>query len=85
VWLAFADLGVALPTIAKETDVSLTDLQWVNNAFSLTCGALVLAAGRFSDVYGRRRMLLIGTALFGVFSLLTSFLSGSPAWSSGGP
>ena len=76
VWLAFADLGVALPTIAKELNVSLTDLQWVNNAFSLTCGALVLAAGRFTDLYGRRRILLLGVAVFGVFSLLTAFLSG---------
>jgi EmrB/QacA subfamily drug resistance transporter len=76
VWLAFADLGVALPTIAKQLDVSLTDLQWTNNAFSLTCGALVLAAGRFSDLYGRRRVLLIGVAVLGVCSLLTAFLSG---------
>lgn len=76
VWLAFADLGVALPTIAKDTKVSITDLQWVNNAFSLACGALVLAAGRFTDVYGRRRLLLVGIAVFGLFSLLTSFLSG---------
>jgi EmrB/QacA subfamily drug resistance transporter len=76
VWLAFADLGVALPTIAQELKVSVTDLQWVNNAFSLVCGALVLAAGRFSDLYGRRRLLLIGIVVFGGFSLLTSFLSG---------
>lgn len=39
VWLAFADLGIALPTIAKELNVSVTDLQWVNNAFSLACGS----------------------------------------------
>jgi EmrB/QacA subfamily drug resistance transporter len=76
VWLAFADLGVALPTISAQTAVTLTDLQWVNNAFSLSCGALVLAAGRFADVYGRRRLLLIGVAVFGLCSLLTAFLSG---------
>jgi len=59
VWLAFADLSVALPTISTERSIDLTDLQWSNNAFSLTCGALVLAAGRFGDQYGRRRMLLV--------------------------
>src|SRR5262245_63640926 len=76
VWLAFADEGVALPTISQELKISLTDLQWVNNSFSLACGALVLAAGRFADLYGRRRILLLGVAIFGVFALLTAFLSG---------
>jgi MFS family permease len=76
VWLAFADLGVALPTISTEPHVTMTDLQWANNAFSLACGALVLAAGRFTDLYGRRRILLLGVAVFGAFSLLTAFLSG---------
>ena len=74
VWLAFADLSIALPTIAQELSVSLTDLQWANNAFSLTCGALVLAAGRFSDLYGRRKILLLGIVIFGAFSLATAFL-----------
>jgi EmrB/QacA subfamily drug resistance transporter len=76
VWLAFAELAVALPTISQELSITMTDLQWANNAFSLACGALVLAAGRFSDLYGRRRLLLIGLATFGGFSLLTAFLSG---------
>src|SRR5690349_21511357 len=75
VWLAFADLSVALPTISSGLAVNLTDLQWTNNAFSLACGALVLPAGRFCDVFGRRRLLLIGLAVFGTFSLLTAFLS----------
>jgi len=78
VWLAFADLGIALPTISQELRVSLTDLQWTNNAFSLVCGALVLPAGRFGDLYGRRRLLLLGVVVFGAFALLTSLLSGLP-------
>ena len=44
VWLAFADESIALPTISKELSLSLTDLQWTNNAFSLVCGALVALA-----------------------------------------
>ncbi|BFU47690.1 MULTISPECIES: MFS transporter [unclassified Krasilnikovia] len=78
VWLAFADTGIVLPTIAQELDIDLTDLQWVNNAFSLACGVVVLSAGRFSDVYGRRLVLLIGTVVFGTFGLLSAFLSGLP-------
>ncbi|GGN11181.1 EmrB/QacA subfamily drug resistance transporter [Actinoplanes campanulatus] len=78
VWLAFADAGIVLPTVAQELDIDLTDLQWVNNAFSLACGVVVLSAGRFSDVYGRRLMFLIGTVMFGVFGLLSALLSGLP-------
>jgi EmrB/QacA subfamily drug resistance transporter len=78
VWLAFADLGIALPTISQQLKVSLTDLQWTNNAFSLVCGALVLPAGRFGDLYGRRMVLLHGVVVFGAFALLTALLSGLP-------
>ena len=44
VWLAFADLGVAIPTMAEELHADLSGLQWANNAFSLVTGALVIAA-----------------------------------------
>lgn len=70
VWLAFADQGVAIPTIADELHADLSSLQWANNAFSLVTGALVIAAGKFGDVFGRRRMLLIGVALFAGFSVI---------------
>src|SRR4051795_985506 len=76
VWLAFADLGVAVPTIAKELDCSLTELQWANNAFSLVTGALVLASGRFGDLFGRRRMLEVGIVLFALFSILAALAPG---------
>jgi len=60
VWLAFADFGVAVPTISRDLGGSLSSLQWANNAFSLVTGAIVLATGRFGDLYGRRKMLRIG-------------------------
>ncbi|MFF1798316.1 MFS transporter, partial [Kitasatospora sp. NPDC058263] len=60
VWLSFADFGVAVPTISDELSVSLPALQWANNAFSLSTGALVLAAGKLGDVFGRKRMLEAG-------------------------
>lgn len=72
VWLAFADLGVAIPTIADDLDSDLSALQWANNAFSLVTGALVIAAGKFADVFGRKRMLLIGLAVFGATSILSA-------------
>lgn len=68
VWLTFADLGVAIPTIADDLNADLGALQWANNAFSLVTGALVIAAGKFGDVFGRRRMLLLGVVLLAGFS-----------------
>lgn len=76
VWLSFADLGVAVPTISREMSVSLPQLQWANNAFSLSTGALVLAAGRLGDIYGRRRMLEIGLVVLGLVALATAFAPG---------
>lgn len=78
VWLAFADLGVAIPTIADELKADMSSLQWANNAFSLVTGALVIAAGKFGDVFGRRRMLLLGTAVFAGFSVVAAVAHGAP-------
>jgi EmrB/QacA subfamily drug resistance transporter len=72
VWLAFADLGVAIPTIADDLDADLGPLEWANNAFSLVTGALVIAAGKFGDVFGRRRMLQLGIFLFAAFSVVAA-------------
>lgn len=73
VWLAFSNLGVALPTIANELNVNLTDMQWANNALSIACGTLLLAGGRLTDLYGHRKMLLLGLLIFGVAALATAF------------
>ncbi|MFO6451075.1 MULTISPECIES: MFS transporter [unclassified Aeromicrobium] len=78
VWLAFADLGVASPAIGDDFDAQLGALQWANNAFSLVTGALVIAAGRFGDVYGRRRMLLLGIAIFGACSVVSALAGSLP-------
>ncbi|WP_018809180.1 MFS transporter [Salinispora arenicola] len=73
VWLAFSNLGVALPTIATELSVNLTDMQRANNALSIACGTLLLAGGRLTDLYGHRRMLLLGLLIFGVATSATAF------------
>ncbi|GFH38368.1 MFS transporter [Streptomyces pacificus] len=78
VWLAFADFAVVIPTVAAEIPVTLTQLQLANNAFGLTTGVLVLAAGRLCDAYGRRRMLELGILGMGVSSLLVVLVPGYP-------
>lgn len=77
VWLAFADLAVAIPVIADEFGADLSTLQWANNAFSLVAGALVIAAGKLGDVFGRRRMLQAGIAVFAAFSVLAALAPGA--------
>ena len=63
-------VNVALPSIQRELDASLTGLQWVVDAYAITLAALILTAGALADRYGRRLLFAIGVALFTVASLL---------------
>ncbi|MGD0065633.1 MAG: MFS transporter [Streptosporangiaceae bacterium] len=65
---AVASLNVALPDIARSTHASLTQLEWVIDAYSLVFAALLLPAGALGDRYGRRATLLAGLAIFGAAS-----------------
>jgi MFS family permease len=58
--------------MASEPHADLGALQWANNAFSLVTGALVIAAGKFGDIFGRRRMLGLGIVLFSAFSIVAA-------------
>ncbi|CCH80244.1 putative MFS-type efflux protein [Nostocoides japonicum T1-X7] len=62
-------LSIALPTIGRDLGSGTTALQWVTGAYSLTFGGLLLTAGSVADRFGRRRVLLIGLAAFGLLSL----------------
>src|SRR6478735_6310401 len=62
-------LAIALPTIGRDLGSGTTALQWVTGAYSLTFGGLLLTAGSMADRFGRRRVLLIGLAVFGLLSL----------------
>jgi EmrB/QacA subfamily drug resistance transporter len=69
---------VALPTIGRELGFSRGDLQWVITAYVLCFGGFLLLAGRLADLLGRRRMFVVGLALF-TLSSLGCGLAGSPA------
>lgn len=60
----FNGLTVALPTIGRDLETSTAGLQWTINAYLLALAAPSVAAGRLADIFGRRRVLLIGTAVF---------------------
>ena len=57
------------PTIGRDLGAGTTALQWVTAAYSLTFGGLLLTAGSIADRFGRRRVLLVGLAVFGLLSL----------------
>jgi EmrB/QacA subfamily drug resistance transporter len=65
-------VNVALPDIQKDLHASLSSLQWVVDAYSLTLAAFLLTAGSFADRVGRRRVFTLGFAIF----TLASFLCG---------
>ena len=65
-------LNVAIPTILREFHTTLPSLEWVVTGYALTFASLLIIGGRLGDVYGHRRVFVIGAALFGVGSLLAS-------------
>jgi EmrB/QacA subfamily drug resistance transporter len=60
---------VALPSIERDLGFSPSDLQWVLSAYLLSFGGLLLLGGRAADLLGRRRIFMLGTALFALASL----------------
>ena len=63
-------MNLALPRMASDLDSNATDLQWVISVYMLALGAFMVPAGRIGDIFGRRRALLAGIALFGLASAL---------------
>ena len=71
--MAFLDataVQVALPTIGRDLDASLSGLQWTVTGYTLSLAALVLVGGALGDRYGRRRVFLIGVGWFAAASLV---------------
>src|SRR6476619_2174577 len=62
-------VGVALPSIRADLGFSESSLAWVANAYLLTFGGLLLLAGRLGDLFGHRRLFLIGIVIFTLASL----------------
>ena len=71
-------VNVALPTIAIDLDFSQDTLQWVITAYSLAFGGFLLLGGRSADLFGRRKVFMIGMTLFTAGSLACG-LSGAAA------
>ena len=63
-------VALALPSIRADVNATSTGLQWVMNGYLLTITAFVVTAGRLGDMFGRKRLFLVGLALFGLGSVL---------------
>lgn len=63
-------LNIAIPSLIRELGATPSDVQWILDAYVLVFAGLLLTAGSLSDRFGRRRMLIVGLAVFGVASLL---------------
>lgn len=71
-------IGVALPSIGAELDLSTSSLQWLISGYVLGYGGLLLVGGRTADLLGRRRVFLIALAVFAAASLLGGVVSSGP-------
>ncbi|MGH2899058.1 MAG: MFS transporter, partial [Solirubrobacteraceae bacterium] len=76
-------VNVALPSIQDDLHTSIAGLEWTVNAYTLAFGVLLVTGGRLGDIFGRRRVFLIGVVLFAASSLFIGF-SQSSAWLIGG-
>src|SRR5437773_12082124 len=69
--MAFIDgtvVNVALPALQNALNATVTDVQWVIEAYSLLLSALLLVGGSLGDRYGRRRVFIIGVVIFAAAS-----------------
>jgi EmrB/QacA subfamily drug resistance transporter len=79
-FVAFLDMSVvnvALPAIRRSLGGGIAAQQWIVDAYLLTLSALILIAGSLSDLFGRKRIFVVGLVGFGIASLLCAFTPGA--------
>jgi EmrB/QacA subfamily drug resistance transporter len=72
-------VALALPSIRHDVGASSAGLQWVMNAYLLAITALVVTAGRLGDMFGRKRLFLVGMVIFAAGSVLSGAAGGELA------
>ncbi len=65
-------VNVAIPSVVEELGLSSTQVQWVQESYTLVFASLLLVFGTFADRFGRRRVLLIGVVIFGLSSVFAA-------------
>jgi len=72
-------LNVSIPTMLRDLDTTVPSLEWVIAGYSLTFASLLIIGGRLGDIFGHRRLFVIGVSLFGIGSLIAA-LSPTVGW-----
>ena len=62
-------VNVAIPSIVEELDITSTEVQWVQESYTLVFASLLLVFGTLADRFGRRRLLLVGVVIFALASI----------------
>src|SRR5687768_1415384 len=66
-------VNVALPSIAADLQIGLSELEWIVTGYALTFASLMLTGGKLADLLGRRLIFIVGLAIFTVSSLVCGF------------
>jgi EmrB/QacA subfamily drug resistance transporter len=72
-------VNVALPSIIREFQLTLSDAEWINSIYSLVFAALLITLGKVGDMYGRRRLFVVGIVVFVIASMMAGRAS-SGSW-----
>lgn len=75
--LEISSVPVILPTLERVLHSDFSEMQWIMNAYTLACTAVMMATGTMSDRFGRRRVFIIAIVAFGLTSLLCGLANGS--------
>jgi EmrB/QacA subfamily drug resistance transporter len=70
-------VNVALPSIEKDLHISIAQLEWIVTAYALVFAALMITGGKLADLFGRRRIFVVGLAIFTLSSLACGFAPSS--------
>lgn len=62
-------VNVSIPSVIRDLGAPLASVEWVVNAYTIVFASLMITFGRLGDMYGRRRMFILGSIIFGVGSL----------------
>ncbi|ONI75071.1 hypothetical protein ALI144C_40625 [Actinosynnema sp. ALI-1.44] len=71
-------IGVAVPDILSQLGITYNEVLWVSNAYVLVLAVLLIVGGRLGDLFGKRRMYLVGVAVFTVASLMCALAQDAP-------
>ena len=71
----FTIVQVALPSIGREFGVSVNGMQWIVTSYGLTLAGFLMLSGRVGDIYGHRKLFIIGVLLFSLASLIGGLAS----------